>query len=102
MPFLPDHARDRAASRDADPFGYLRGVLVFLFGGGIVVALVLAATGMAPGALLLAGVLWALFGLASGMLDGVVEPLLDFLARALPGVGLFRQRAAFSAEETLA
>ncbi len=61
VPLLPDALRDPDSSpaRDADPFGYLRGVLTFLFGGGIVVALVRAATGMSPRALGLAGALWA-------------------------------------------
>jgi len=100
VPFLPEALRDRS-SRDADPFGYLRGVLAFLFGGGIVVALLLAATGMSPKALVLAGVLWALFGAASGLLDGVVEPLIEFFARALPSVGLFSDVPKFAAEESL-
>jgi hypothetical protein len=100
VPFLPEALRDHS-SRDADPFGYLRGVLFFLFGGGIVVALVLAATGMSPRALVLAGALWAIFGAFSGLLDGVVEPLIDFLARALPSVGLFRDVPKFAMEESL-
>jgi len=98
--FLPEALRDHSG-RDADPFGYLRGVLAFLFGGGIVVALVLAATGMSPKALVLAGALWALFGAVSGLLDGVIEPLIDFFARALPSVGLFRDAPKFAAEESL-
>lgn len=100
MPFLPEALRDQS-SRDADPFGYIRGVFVFLFGGGIVVALVLAATGMSPKALVLAGALWAIFGAFSGLLDGVVEPLVEFFARALPSVGLFREAPRFAAEESL-
>lgn len=100
MPFLPEALRDQS-SRDADPFGYIRGVFVFLFGGGIVVALVLAATGMSPKALVLAGALWAIFGAFSGLLDGVVEPLVEFFARALPSVGLFREVPRFAAEESL-
>jgi hypothetical protein len=100
VPFLPEALRDQS-SRDADPFGYLRGVFAFLFGGGIVVALVLAATGMSPKALVLAGALWALFGAVSGLLDGVVEPLVEFFARALPSVGLFRDVPKFAAEESL-
>jgi hypothetical protein len=100
VPFLPEALRDQS-SRDADPFGYIRGVFVFLFGGGIVVALVLAATGMSPKALVLAGALWAIFGAFSGLLDGVVEPLVEFFARALPSVGLFREVPRFAAEESL-
>jgi hypothetical protein len=100
VPFLPEALRDQS-SRDADPFGYVRGVFAFLFGGGIVVALVLAATGMSPRALVLAGALWAIFGAFSGLLDGVVEPLVEFFARALPSVGLFRDVPKFAAEESL-
>ena len=101
MPLLPDSLRGRAATIDSDPFRYLRGVLVFLLGGGTVVALLLALTGVEPRALLLAGLLWGLYGFLYGMLDAVVEPLLDLCSRMLTDLGL-RRAAGFSAEETLA
>lgn len=98
---LPHSLRGRAPSLDADPFSYLRGILAFLLGGGAVVALLLALTGLAPGALLLAGVLWTMFGILSGMVDWILEPLVDLAGTVLTNVGLVRVRQSFSAEETL-
>lgn len=101
MPFLPESLRGRAESVDADPFRYLRGVLAFLVGGGAVVALVLGLTGISPRALLLAGLLWTLFGVLSGLVDWLVEPMIDFTVKVLSNVGLVRAGGGFSAEETL-
>lgn len=102
VPFLPESLRGRAGSLVADPFRYLRGVLAFLMGGGAVVALVLGLTGISPRALILAGLLWTLFGVLSGLVDWVIEPMIDFAARVLSNVGLVRPGGGFSAEETLA
>jgi hypothetical protein len=101
VPLLPESLRGRAESIDADPFRYLRGVLAFLVGGGAVVALLLALTGLAPRALLLAGVLWTIFGVLAGLVDAVLEPVIDLANRILCNVGLVRAGAGFSAEETL-
>jgi tetratricopeptide (TPR) repeat protein len=101
VPLLPDSLRGRAATLDTDPFRYLRGVLGFLLGGGTVVALLLALTGVGAQALLLAGVLWSLYGLAFGLVDAVVEPLIDLANHALSNVGLMRAGGGYSAEETL-
>jgi hypothetical protein len=79
VPALPNSPRHRAKSSDADPLRYLRGVLTFFLVGGTLVALLLALTGVAPRALLLAGLLWALFGLLTGIVDFVLDPLAEFL-----------------------
>jgi hypothetical protein len=102
VPFLPESLRGRAESVDADPFRYLRGVLAFLVGGGAVVALILGLSGFSPRALLLAGLLWTLFGILSGIVDWLLEPGIDFLSKVLTNVGLVRVGGGFSAEETLA
>jgi flagellar biosynthesis protein FliQ len=102
VPLLPKSLRGRAESLDADPFRYLRGVLAFFLGGGAVVALVLALTGTDPRALVLAGVLWTLFGVLSGVVDWVLEPMVEFAAQVLSNVGLARPDAGFSAEEAMA
>ena len=101
MSLLPESLRGSAKTLDTDPFRYLRGVITFFMGGGAVVALVLGLTGVEPRALLLAGLLWALFGFMSGMLEAVLDPLIEFLNTALTNVGLTRA-GGFSAEETLA
>jgi hypothetical protein len=102
VPLLSDSLRGRAETLDTDPFRYLRGVLAFFLGGGTVVALLLALSGLAPRALLLAGLLWTLYGLLSGMVDVVLDPLIDLAGDILSNVGLVRAGGGFSAEETLA
>jgi len=99
---LPERLRARASTQDTDPFRYLRGVIGFLVGGGALVALVLALTGVELRALALAGLLWVFFGLLSGTVDGVVEPLIEFVNTVLTNIGLTRAGGGFSAEETLA
>lgn len=99
---LPERLRGRASTQDTDPFRYLRGAMVFLVGGGALVALILALTGVEPRALALAGILWIFFGLLSGMVDGVVEPLIEFFNTVLVNVGLSRAAPGFSAEEAMA
>jgi hypothetical protein len=99
---LPESLRGRAKTLDTDPFRYLRGVITFFMGGGAVVALVLGLTGMEPRALLLAGLLWALFGFMSGMVGVVVDPLIELINTVLTNVGLTRAGGGFSAEEALA
>jgi flagellar biosynthesis protein FliQ len=102
VPFLPESLRGRAESVEADPFRYLRGVLAFLVGGGAVVALILGLTGISPRALILAGLLWTLLGVLSGLVDWLLEPMIDFTVKVLSNVGLVRAGGGFSAEETLA
>jgi len=79
VPGLPKSQRHRATSYDADPLRYLRGVLAFFLGGGTLIALILALTGVAPRALLLAGLLWALFGILTGMVDFLLGPLAELI-----------------------
>ena len=86
MPVHPESPHYRARSFDADPLRYLRGALVFFLGGGTLVALVLALTGVAPRALLLAGLLWALFGLLTAVIDFVMDPLAELIGRLFANV----------------
>jgi len=86
VPALPNSPRQRARSYDADPLRYLRGVLAFFLVGGTLVALILAVTGLAPEALLLAGVLWALFGILTGIVDFLLEPMAEFLGGLMASI----------------
>jgi hypothetical protein len=98
---LPESLRGRAATQDADPLHYLRGVLAFFLGGGAIVALVLALTGLAPGGLLLAGLLWTIFGVLSGLLEMLLIPMIEWGAEVFASVGLVRAGGGFSAEEAM-
>jgi hypothetical protein len=87
VPVHPDSQRDRAHTLDTDPLRYLRGVLAFFLGSGALIALVLALTGVAPKALVLAGLLWALLGILTGLVDLVLEPVGELAGGALARLG---------------
>lgn len=65
-------------------------MLSFFLGGGAVVALVLGLTGLAPRALLLASLLWVLFGMLTGVVDLLLAPLAELAGGVLAGAGLAR------------
>lgn len=72
----------------SDPFSYLRVTVAGLLLAGTLLAIVLALSGIAPRALLLVGVFWALYGLILGLLDGVLVPAVEMLTRMVQNVGL--------------
>jgi hypothetical protein len=86
---------------DQDPFRLLRLVIALLLGLGTVLALGLWLSGLAPRALLLAGLFWALYGFVIGLIDGVLEPFVDLVASALQNAGLRSPGAGYSAIEAL-
>jgi tetratricopeptide (TPR) repeat protein len=67
-----------------------------------VVAIALAVTGIVPRALQLVGVCWAIYGLVVGVVDGLLEPLIDGFGRAAMDLGLMRAGRGFSGIESLA
>lgn len=84
-----------------DPLSLARIAIAAILLFGTIVALVLWATGIVPRALVMVGILWALYGFVMGLLGGVVEPLVDGLGRAFGDVGLLRAGGGYSAIETL-
>ena len=84
-----------------EPLQILRitvGVLLLL---GTVVAVALALSDIAPRALQLVGMFWAIYGFIVGLTSGVLEPVIEGVARALSDIGLIRAGAGFSSIETL-
>lgn len=73
------------------------GLLLF----GTVVAIALVLTGVAPRAIRLVGMFWAIYGLVAGITSGVLEPVVDGISRLLADVGLVRAGQGYSAIETL-
>ena len=69
---------------------------------GTVVAIVLALSGIAPRALQLIGMFWAIYGFVVGITSGVLEPVIDGVARALSDWGLIRAGGGWSAIESMA
>jgi hypothetical protein len=101
---LPDRFRDAlewANGSSEEPLRLVRitagGLLLF----GTVVAIALALTGVAPRALRLVWMFWAIYGLVAGITSGVLEPVIDGGSRLFADVGLMRAGQGFSAIETL-
>lgn len=101
---VPDRVRqalDWANGSSEEPLRLVRitagGLLLF----GTVVAIALALTGVAPRAIRLVGMFWAIYGLVAGITSGVLEPVVDGLSRLLTDAGLARAGQGFSAIETL-
>ncbi len=84
-----------------NPFRLLRiaiaAILLFLSAA----AALLAVTGIEPRALQIVGVCWAVYGFSVALLDGVLEPVVDGVARALQDAGLRRVGGGYSSVEAL-
>lgn len=82
------------------PFRLLRLTAGALLLFGTVVAVALALSGVAPRALQLVGMFWAIYGFVVGLTSGILEPVIDGVVRALGDIGLVRA-GGYSAIETL-
>ncbi len=98
-PLRPPAARDPTSIEDPLSLARIAVAAILLF--ATIVALLLWATGLVPRALVLVGVLWALYGFVLGLLGGVLEPLVEGLGRAFTDVGLVRAGGGYSPIETL-
>jgi len=102
LPSLLQHALDRATGPSDEPLRLVRIVAGALLLFGTVVALALALSGIAPRALLLVGLFWAIYGFIVGLTSGILEPAVDGFFHLLANVGLVRSGGGYSAIETLA
>lgn len=94
------NALDHGGPTD-EPLRLLRltaGVLLLF---GTVVAVALALSGVAPRALQLVGMFWAIYGFVVGLTSGILEPVIDGVVHALADLGLVRAGGGYSAIETL-
>jgi hypothetical protein len=101
LPPLLQRVLDRSNGSSEEPLRLVRitaGVLLLF---GTVVAVALALSGMAPRALQLVGLFWAIYGFIVGLTSGIMEPVIDGIARVLADVGLVRVGGGYSAIETL-
>lgn len=101
LPSILRHARDRANGPGAEPLRFLRITAGALLLFGTVVAIALALSGIAPRALQLVGLFWAIYGFIVGLTSGILEPVIDGLFHALADLGLVRAGGGYSAIETL-
>jgi hypothetical protein len=101
LPWIFQHTLDRATGPSDEPLRLVRitaGVLL-LFGTALAIALALS--GIAPRALQLVGLFWAIYGFIVGLTSGILEPAIDGLAHVLADIGLMRAGGGYSAIETL-
>lgn len=92
--------RAHAAEASANPLALLRVVVGALLLAATLVALGLAAAGLGWRGVELAGICWALYGLALGVL-ALVDEGVDGIAAMLQSVGLMRAGGGFSEIEAL-
>ena len=102
LPSLLQHALDRATGPSDEPLRLVRIVAGVLLLFGTVVAIALALSGIAPRAVLLVGLFWAIYGFIVGLTSGILEPAVDGFFHLLANVGLVRSGGGYSAIETLA
>jgi hypothetical protein len=102
LPPLLRDALERGGGSSDEPLGLLRLTVGVLLLFGTVVAVALALTGVAPRALQLVGVFWAIYGFIVGLTSGVLEPAIEGVAHAFANLGLVRRGGGYSAIETLA
>jgi hypothetical protein len=101
LPSILQHTLDRATGPSDEPLRLVRitaGVLLLF---GTAVAIALALSGIAPRALQLVGLFWAIYGFIVGLTSGILEPAIDGLAHVLADIGLMRAGGGYSAIETL-
>jgi hypothetical protein len=84
-----------------NPFGLLKLAVGSVLLVASAAAALLAASGVERRALQIVGVCWAVYGFAVALLDGVLEPVVDGVARALHNVGLRRAGGGYSSIEAL-
>lgn len=94
-------ARARTPGSSSDPFDLIRYSTGCLLGLGTLIALGLWITGITPNALLLIGALWSVYGLTHAVLDGVLDPIVDFATDMFHNIGLTPYRHSFSQIETM-
>ena len=83
-----------------DPLRLARLAISALLAAGTIFALVLGLSGVDRRGLALAGAFWGLYGLYLGIIDGVLEPLSEFVVTAIQNVGLM-PTSGYSGIETM-
>ncbi len=76
------------ADSQSDPFDLIRYFARFLLLLGTPLAVGLWLSGIAPRALLFVSALWSIYGLVHAVLDGLLDPLIDFASEAVQNIGL--------------
>ena len=101
LPSLLQHALDRVHGPADEPLRLLRVTAGVLLLFGTIVAVALALSGVAPRALQLAGVFWAIYGFVVGLTSGVLEPAIEGMVHVLSDWGLVRSGGGYSGIEAL-
>jgi hypothetical protein len=101
LPARVHAALDWVNGSNQEPLRLLRLAAGALLLGGTILALVLGLSGAEPRALELVGIFWAIYGFMVGLVSGVLEPVVDGVARLLTDAGLQRTGGGYSGIETL-
>ncbi|CAN5757867.1 hypothetical protein BH24GEM1_BH24GEM1_12290 [soil metagenome] len=101
LPSILQHALERAGGPSDEPLRLLRIAAGILLLFGTVVAIALALSGVAPRALQLVGIFWAIYGFIVGLTSGILEPVIDGFFHLLGNAGLVRVGGGYSAIESL-
>ena len=91
-----------ATTDQTDPLGILRLALGIIMLVATAVALVLGLTGIEPRALLLAGGIWSIYGVARAVVSGFLAPSTEWMGRVISNGGSMRASAQHSEIEALA
>lgn len=101
LPSLLRDTLEHGSGSSDEPLRLLRITVGVLLLFGSVVAVALAVSGVAPRALQLVGLFWAIYGFIVGLTSGVLEPAIEGVARVLSDLGLMRSGGGYSSIETL-
>lgn len=93
--------RSRGAESSSDPFDLIRYAAGVLLCVGTLVSVGLWFAGITSKGLLLVGALWSLYGLIHAVLDGVLDPLIEFVTDMLQNIGLGPFRQSYSYIEAM-
>lgn len=98
---FPRHRSFRALTPAENPFRLIKIAVgaILLFASAA--AALVAASGVEPRAIRIVAVCWAVYGFTVALLDGILEPVVDGVARAFHSVGLRRAGGGYSAIESL-
>jgi hypothetical protein len=101
LPLFLQDALDRTTGTGDEPLRLVRISAGALLLFGTMVAIALALSGIAPRALLLIGLFWAIYGFIVGLTSGILEPAIEGFFHLMANIGLVRVGGGYSAIETL-
>jgi hypothetical protein len=100
LPLL-QHSLDRVNGPRDEPLRLVRITAGALLLGGTLLAIGLAVSGVAPRALQLIAMFWAIYGFVVALTSGIMEPVIEGCSHLISNAGLTRVGGGYSAIEAL-